>query len=229
MKRKILLFTIILVFTLNAVSASRFKFIFSKQTLPAFSDQSEKTGKVYCDTVGHWCNYAAERLHNENVFTGIKIGYHYYFMPEEYITRGEFLLYINAVLDIPQAKSQNLPFADKSSIPLWQLSTVASMFEAGYINGNIEKENIFFNHDEKISRLECAIILNNFLNLENDADNTGYYDSYLIPKYAVTAVKNVTDYGLMQGYEDNSFRPYVKMNRAMLADILCKLKDYTSK
>ncbi len=229
MKRKILSLILIMVFTLTVVNASRYKFIFSRQTLPAFSDQSEDTGRIYCDTSDHWCNYSAERLYNEDIFKGIKIGKKYYFMPEDYITRGEFLLYIDAVLNVPAAKSNNLPFSDIQSIPLWQIPTVSSMMEAGYINGNIEKGKLFFNSDEKISRLECAIVLNNFLNLKNKADKTTYYDGYLIPEYAVTAVKNVTDYGLMQRYEDNSFRPYVKVTRGMLADILCKLKDYTSK
>lgn len=229
MKRKILLLILIFTFVLTSVNASDFRFIFSKQTLPAFADQSEKENRIYCDTAGHWCNYSAEKLYDEGIFTGIKIGENYYFMPDDYITRGEFLLYINAVLNIPDAKSKILPFADKSSIPSWQLPTVYSMFESGYINGNVEKGNLYFNHDEKISRLECAIVLNNFLNIKSEKDATKYYDSYLIPKYAVSAVNNVTDYGLMQGYDDNSFRPYVKVTRAMLADVLCKLKDYNDK
>ncbi len=224
MKRKILLLLLLYTVTLTNVNASRFKFVLSDKILPAFSEQSEKSGRIYCDTQNHWCNYAAEKLYKENIFTGIKIGEKYYFMPDEYITRGEFLLYIDAVLEIPQSKSQSLPFTDKAFIPSWQFETVCNMFDAGYIHGNIEKNNLFFNHDEKISRLECAIILNNILNVKSTDTSTEYYDSYLIPKYAVSAVKNVTDYGIMQGYDDNSFRPYVKVTRAMLADILCKIK-----
>ena len=100
------------------------------------------------------------------------------------------------------------------------------MYESGIIKGNIENDNLYFNHSEKISRLECAIILNNMLGLENSFSATDYYDGYLIPSYAVTAVKNVSDYGLMKGYEDGSFRPYIKITRAMIADILCSTKDY---
>lgn len=225
MKRKIFTVFLLCIFTLTNVSASRFKFIFSNFfSTPAFSEQTEN--RIYCDTAGHWCNYAAERLYNEGIFTGIKIGDNYYFMPDEYVTRGEFLLYLDAILKTSSEKVTDLPFADANSIPAWQLSTVCSMYENGFIKGNIEKGNLFFNHDEKISRLECAIILNNMLGLENTVQSTEYYDNYLIPKYAVTAVKNVSDYSLMQGFEDNSFRPYIKINRAMLADILCKVKDY---
>lgn len=225
MKRKIFIILFLCTFSVTIVSATRFKFIFSDLfSVPAFSEY--KSEGIYYDIQGHWCNYAAERLYKEEIFTGIKIGDNYYFMPDEYITRGEFLLYLNAVLKIPAEKTSYLPFADTKSIPQWQLSTVCSMYESGFIKGNTEKGNLYFNHDEKISRLECALILNNVLNLNNTVKSTKYYDNYLIPEYAVTAIKNVTDYGFMKGYEDNSFRPYIKINRAMLADILCNVKDY---
>ncbi len=224
MKRKIMFLILILVLYITKVNASRFKFIFSERAVPAFSEQSEE--RIYCDTADHWCNYSAERLYNENIFTGIKIGKNYYFMPDEYITRGEFLLYLDTIVKTPSPKYETLPFADADSIPHWQFSTVCSMYEIGYIKGNAENGKLYFNYDEKMSRLECALILNNILNLKNKVEATDYYDNYLIPEYAVTAVKNITDYGLMQGYDDNSFRPYIKMNRAMLSNILCSVKDY---
>lgn len=224
MKRKFLTLSLLLLFSVQNASASKSDFILYDRILPAFSEP--KQDNIYCDTVNHWCNFSATRLYNEDIFTGIKIGEKYYFMPEEYITRGEFLLYMDAVLKTPSAENTVLPFKDVASIPHWQISTVQSMYKLGYISGKLEKSNLFFNHDEKISRLECAIILNNILGLKNSAQSTEYYDNYLIPKHAVTAIKNVSDYGLMTGYEDKSFRPYVKITRAMLADILCRVKDY---
>ena len=224
MKRKCLILVLFLFLGTVSVNASRFKFIFSQRSIPAFSEQTDES--IYCDIKNHWSNYSAERLYNENIFTGVKIGDSYYFMPDEYITRGEFLIYLDAVLKTPSSNIKTLPFADAKLIPDWQFKTVCAMFDAGYINGSTEKNLLYFNNDEKISRLECALILNNVLGTKSKAKTTDYYDNYLIPKYAVNAVKNVTDYGLMQGYEDNSFRPYIKINRAMLAEILCKVKDY---
>ncbi len=226
MKRKILALLFLFTFVTSNVNASKFKFILQDfLTKPAFKETEQKE-QIYIDTKTHWCNYAAERLYNEGIFKGIKIGETNFFMPDEPITRGEFLLYLNTILNKSTSKTINLPFADAASIPSWQIPTVCAMFEAGIINGNIEKDKLYFNHSEKISRLECAIILNNMLGLENSYSSTDYYDGYLIPSYAVTAVKNVSDYGLMKGYGDGSFRPYIKITRAMLADILCSTKDY---
>lgn len=225
MKKKIFLLFFLFTFSANLVKAYEFNFLFRNFfSLPSFSSKSSDI--IYRDTEGHWCDYAAKRLYNEGIFTGIKIGSDYYFEPDEYITRGEFLLYLNAVLKKQPKSTASLPFSDAHTIPEWQLPTVNIMHESGFIKGNIENGLLFFNHDEKISRLECAIILNNILELNNDEKDTAYFDNYLIPAYAVTAVKNVSDYGLMNGYEDNSFRPYIKITRAMLANILCNVKDY---
>ena len=228
MKRKIFILFFLWVFLTTGINAAAFDFLFPKITnIPAFSKNTEE--EIYCDTIGHWCNYSAEKLYKEGIFTGMKIGDNYYFSPDEYITRGDFLLYLNAILKIPASSREKLPFADLSSIPKWQLTTVQTMYDNKLIRGNIEKGKIFFNYDEKISRLECAIILNNMLGLKSPKETTDYSDNYLIPDYAVSAVKNVSDYKLMQGYEDKSFRPYIKINRAMLADILCKVNDYNKK
>ena len=169
------------------------------------------------------------RLYEEGIFTGLKIGNNYYFGPDEQITRGEFLLYISAVLGTENTSSGYLPFEDFNSIPTWQRSAVTSMFNAGIIHGNSENGKLYFNCDEGITRIEAAQILNNILNLDSEFKQTDYSDSYLIPKYASGPVKNVTDYGLMRGYDDKSFRPYIRITRGMLSDILCNLKDYCEK
>ena len=224
MKRKISVLLFLFTFVTSNVNAFKLTYdgVFVK---PAFKE-TDKAEQIYADTNTHWCNYAAERLYNEGIFKGIKIGETNFFLPDEHITRGDFLLYLNTILKKNSSKTINLPFADTSSIPQWQLPTVCAMYEHGIINGNIEKDKLYLNCDEKISRLECAIILNNMLGLDNTFSSTEYSDSYLIPKYAVTAVKNASDFGLMKGYEDGSFRPYIKITRAMLADILCNTKDY---
>lgn len=226
MKRKIsiilLLFTLI---TQNVQASIIDSLIYVFSAKPAF-EETQTASRIYDDTQNHWCNYSAERLYNEGIFKGIQIGDKSYFMPDVYITRGEFLLYLNTLLQKDTSSSVTLPFADASSIPVWQLPTVSAMYKAGIIHGNTEKQKLYFNHDEKISRLDCAIILNNMLNIKNNDSKADFYDSYLIPKYAVGAVKNVTDYGLMNGFEDQSFRPYIKITRGMLAEILCNVKDY---
>ena len=50
-----------------------------------------KSGVTYSDTQGSAAAAAAQRLAEEGVFTGAKIGEQYYFEPDKTVSRGEFL------------------------------------------------------------------------------------------------------------------------------------------
>lgn len=227
MKRTLFILLLILSFSAVNVNASRFRFILNPLTQKASSDNVDTN--IYCDIKNHWCAYGAMRLYKEGIYTGIKIGKNYYYQPETPITRGDFLLYVNSIINMPEDSSFALPFGDSSSVSYWQKPVISAMYRAGIIKGNLERDKLYINSDQHITRLECAIILNNILKGNKDYAPNDYSDSYLIPKYASSSVKNVTDYHIMRGYEDKSFRPYIKVTRAMLADILCNLKDYCEK
>ncbi len=222
MKRNFFIFLLFL----NITSVNAYAFSFNvTETKKNNVSSIEENQSIYCDINAHWCKESAEELFKDDVFKGIKIGGNYYFMPDEPVTRGEFLLYLNAVLNIPTDSNKVfLPFNDTKLIPSWQYPTVGLMYQKGYIKGNLEKTGLFFNGDEKISRLECTLILNNIFKPAKNSKPLSYSDEYLIPTYARTAVENITERNLIKGYDDNSFRPYIKITRGMLADILCRIK-----
>ncbi|MBR0278296.1 MAG: S-layer homology domain-containing protein [Clostridia bacterium] len=223
MKVKFLVLFLTVFFIFINVQASKFKFVFA----PGNIEQNVVGGNViYCDTEGHWCRKSAERLYKENIFSGIKIGDKKYFEPERQITRGEFLLYVSAVLKTNTGKKINLPFDDVSSVPYWELPAVQCMYEMGVIKGNSDDGKLTFNHDEYVTRVEAAQIINNIIGQRAYSDEEHFSDSYLIPRYFADAVNNVSGCGIMQGYGDKSFRPYVNITRSMLADILCRLNDF---
>ena len=120
MKRKISIILLLFTFITQNVQASFIDSLISVfSAKPAFKE-TDTTKHIYVDTQNHWCNYAAERLYNEGIFKGIQIGDQSYFMPDVYITRGEFLLYLNTILQKDISETTTLPFADAGSIPSWQ-------------------------------------------------------------------------------------------------------------
>ena len=95
MKRKISIILLLFTFIATNVQASIFNSVISIfSAKPAFKE-TDKSLHIYEDTQNHWCNFAAARLYNEGIFKGIQIGDKNYFMPDDNITRGEFLLYLN--------------------------------------------------------------------------------------------------------------------------------------
>lgn len=226
MKRKIFCVLLLTVFLSQNIYASNFKFIFSQKSKPVFK---EDVKSIYADTENHWCEKSAQKLFDENIYRGEQIGKNYYFNPERQVTRGEFLLFMSALLNKKYQNENKAPFSDYDIIPFWQKQTVNGMYNDGIIFGNDENGKLYFNYDEKISRVEAAGIISRAVGIREDKSETNYSDSYLFPKYASEYIKSVNICGIMKGYEDKSFRPYVKVTMAMLADILCNLKDYCEK
>ncbi len=229
MKSKLIISVVILSLFNTNIYASNFRFILSDKIKPAFSSSDEMNeAKTYCDTDGLWCESSAKRLFDEGLFEGIKIGKYRYFQPDEEITRGDFLLYLETVSPAPKTEDVSAPFEDFALVPYWQRRVLIDMYNAKVIRGAMEGGKLYSNFDENISRLEAALVISNALGLEKGA-NTAYTDSYLIPKYALDAISSVTKSEIMKGFSDGSFRPYIKVTRAMLADIICNIEDYKNR
>ena len=230
MKKKILICLLALTFFHTNIYASRFRFILNDRIKAVSSDRSDTDFEgIYCDTNGMWCENSAERLYREGIFEGIKIGNYRYFQPDAQITRGEFLLYAETVSDLADGIIKQVPFDDFPVVPVWQQRIVSKMYGAGVISGAVEGGKLYGNFDEQISRLDAAQIISKALKLPPSASADSYSDSYLIPSYASEAVRSVSESKIMKGYGDGSFRPYVKVTRGMLAEILCNAKDYSAK
>lgn len=228
MRKKLIICVIAASLFHTNIYASKFRFILNSQIKQAVSTSAEsQTEEIYCDTKGLWCASSAARLYTDGIFEGIKIGEKRYFQPDVQITRGDFLLYLETVTNVKQTNLKSAPFEDFPLIPVWQKNTVLNMYDAGIIHGAVESGKLYCNPDEYISRLEAAQIIANAFSLKAQSkDGSKYSDSYLIPKYSADAVCAVTENNIMNGYTDNSFRPYVKITRGMLADILCRIRDF---
>lgn len=229
MKTKLIISVVILSLFNTNIYASNFRFILSDKIKPAFSSADEANeAKTYCDTDGLWCESSAKRLFDEGLFEGIKIGKNRYFQPDVEITRGDFLLYLETVAPAQKSEADAAPFEDFALIPYWQRRVIVDMYNAKVIRGAVEGGKLYSNFDENISRLEAALIISNALNLEKGTD-VAYTDSYLIPKYASEGIASVTKSEIMKGFSDGSFRPYIKVTRAMLADMICNIEDFKNR
>lgn len=227
MKKKFLICLAALILFHTNIYASRFRFILNDRLKTVSSEVSdEDSDGIYCDIKGSWFENSADRLYGEGIFEGIKIGKYRYFQPNVQITRGEFLLYIETVSNVTESDGGRVPFEDFPIVPTWQKRIVQKMYNAKVISGAVEGGKLYGNLDEQISRLDAAQIIFKALKLPQNTKDLPYSDSYLIPSYAKDAVSSVSECEIMEGYADGSFRPYVKVTRSMLAEILCNAKDY---
>ena len=186
------------------------------------------SGIQYEDMKTHWGRVSAETLADDDIIRGVRISNKYYFYPDTELTRGDFILYLTAALDIgADQPDKEAPFADKADIPAWMLKQVTAAYDAEIIKGVSEGDKIYLRPYDKLTRIEAIEILNNALKPDTKSTKEiEFSDKHLIPEWSVDAVKNMTEYGLLKGYDDKSLRPHVRITRAMSAEFIKQMVDY---
>jgi hypothetical protein len=201
---------------------------------PAATPEPEPTappvnGFRYEDMVGHWGETSAVTLANADIMKGIKISNKYYFYPGTELTRGDFIMYLVSTLglDVSAEAETPTPFADEDDIPSWMKLQARAAYDAEIIKGVLEDGKVYLKPDDKLTRIEVISILNNTVKPNTDAaEAIAFADKHTIPAWAEDAVRNMVQYGILKGYDDNTLRPNVKINRVMSSEFLKQILDY---
>lgn len=158
------------------------------------------------DYVGHWAEAVIQKWLDMGYITGYPDGT---FRPEEFITRAEFVKIVNNAFGFEE--TAKIAFIDVK-VDNWYYEEVQKAYKRGEIIGVSERE---FAPDDYITREQAAIIMSRLLKLEaNEKGADLFYDSSKISSWAREYVGAVTEYNLIKGYEDNTFRPQNNINRA---------------
>ncbi|MFC5406998.1 fibronectin type III domain-containing protein [Cohnella soli] len=179
----------------------------------------------FSDLAGHWATAFTERLVGMHVIQGYP---DQTFHPNETVTRAQFAKMLAEALGLP-ATANATDFADDDEIPDWSKSAVASAAKLGLISGYPGQGAMRFRADRTISRAEMAVMIARALSAggngaEGAAGGTARFkDSGAIPEWAQAAVETAVSAGILNGYEDGTFRPYVQATRAEAAAMIYKL------
>lgn len=186
------------------------------------TDSSGLKPLKYEDMLTHWGAYSAGMLASRGYVIGEDYGSHFYFRPDEKITRFEFVLMVNAIFGVEPADSlANCPFSDKN-VPSYVMRVGAAAYEYDVIAGSKGTDGrLYFNPYEPITRAEAITIIDYALRLDSyGVDEAEFADKNAIPDWAMQSVRNLEAYGIIQGYEDNTLRPNVKITRAQAAEMV---------
>jgi len=125
----------------------------------------------------------------------------------------------------PEQPKPEEPEPEKPQVKLldiaahWAEPYIIQAIEYGFVNGY---EDQSFRPDNKVNRAEFAAMISRALQLEADGESMGFNDSNDIPDWAVPYVSALTQQGLLNGYEDNTFRPGKQMTRAEVIVMLIR-------
>lgn len=99
---------------------------------------------------------------------------------------------------------------------MWYSKSVAFMLEKGYMNGVSDKE---FAPNGTLTRAQLVTILHRISGLPSGAYQTSFTDVYS-GKWYTAAIEWAVATGIIQGYEDNTFRSEQAVTREQIALIL---------
>lgn len=175
------------------------------------------TTKKFKDIKGHWAEAYILELANKDGISG-QDGY---FMPEDSISKAEFITMVVNNLNI-EASEISLPFEDITN--QWFKPYIQSAYDYGLISASEE-----FNPNEPITRLEIVKILSEAIKINMPLPV--YHDALLfedcdeLTDEEVVQVRLLNKLKIMNGLSGSSFGPNLSATRAETAVIMTKIKD----
>ena len=116
--------------------------------------------KQYADTVSSDCRFEAEWLRNTGIFTGETVNGQFCFSPAESVSRGQFLVMLMEVLELPVDRSATeTGFLDES--PQWLRPYLAAAMRSGIVSGYPAEGGVEFLADRAVSADEAAAMIRN--------------------------------------------------------------------
>lgn len=186
-----------------------------------FSENTKTAYTIPKDAQKHWAKEAIEYCLSKGYFKDIVKDQK--FEPEKQITRGEF---ITVLARFAGAKESNA----KTSFTDIDKNMYYAPFVAWAKENNITAGtgNGKFSPDKPISRAEMTTMLYRFLksikiDLKSLDKNIDFKDKDKIPSWAKEAIKEMVDFGILNGNDDGTFNPMGKFKRCQMSQIIYNL------
>lgn len=176
------------------------------------------------DDISHlaWAKDSIMKLYNKNI---ISPSADKKFRPNDTVTREEFVKMIVGAFNITPHQGGS-GFADAAS-GAWYEPYITAAKQRNIIMGD---ENGNFGVGKSITRQDMAVIIYRTFNamniwLNTPADVKSFTDSDMISDYAVQPLRIVQGAGIINGFEDGSFRPLENCTRAQAAKVIAELME----
>ena len=141
------------------------------------------------------------------------------FEPDRMISREEFLKMVLNAFGL-KTGGATCDFADVPE-DSWYYGYVATAYQLGIVNGVGDGK---FGSGQPILRCDMAVMIQKAAEAANLNRNAGvekqFADEADIPAYAIESVKNLSGLGVINGFEDNTFRPADEASRAQAVVML---------
>lgn len=170
----------------------------------------DKEKPIFTDLNGYdWAKEAIEGLYFAGIINGMD---EKTFNPSGNVTREQFCKMVVQLFGVLEYDTDtSFKDVDKNA---WYAPYIVSAIKAGYVQG---QSNEYFGVGESIMRQDMATILYRAIGPQNSSAILDFTDKDSIASYAYDAISELVGLGIMNGYEDNTFKPRGTATRAEAA------------
>lgn len=177
---------------------------------------------VYLDMLDKEEYNAAIAMTAMGVMNGRLLGDDTYFLPDEKVSRSEFVTMAMKCAGIRADSSLSESyFDDDDDIPISLKSYIATAQRLGIINGDFKEGGLTFAPNEEITRYEAAKILAGIIGFSDDGEESVFAENYDVPVWARAGVYAMCSLGIFE--ESDSATLSETLTRADTADYLYKM------
>lgn len=183
-------------------------------------DNNDKNSSVSSDTelfsdIGNysWASEAIEGLYYAGIINGMEEGI---FNPAGNVTREQFCKMVVQLFNVLDYEESIDTFIDVDPNG-WYYPYICSSVKSGYVQGQSSE---YFGIGESIMRQDMATILYRALGSQGKSTVLSFTDNEKIADYAKEAIAEFVGLGIINGYEDGSFKPRGTATRAEAAKVI---------
>ena len=162
----------------------------------------------------HWCFKPINEFVKKGYLNGYENGE---FKPDDPVTRAEFVKIVLTALGIEKGGVSG--FLDVAE-DAWYAPYIAAAAKNGLIRGYGD----MFSPNDIITRQDAAVILARYIGASATED-ISFSDAGEIAEYAKDAVALLSQKSIVNGYDDNTFRPAGKITRAETVQVVYSLLE----
>jgi hypothetical protein len=167
---------------------------------------------------------AAVALTAMGVMDGRLLGDDSYFLPDEKVSRAEFVTMAMKCAGIKADTTiSNSYFDDNSDIPTSLQGYIATAQRIGIINGDFSNGKLMFHPNDDITKYEAAKILASIIGLSEDEETKVFAEDYNVPVWARVGVYTMCSLGIFS--EADSATLTASLTRADTANYLYKMME----
>lgn len=176
---------------------------------PIFGDQK---------SISAWAVTAVQDAFDKGLMEGVSTS-GLTFAPKEYITRAQFAaLLLRLTNNTPAVTAGVSPFSDVKQ-EAWYYGAVLKAKELGILEGVTATT---FKPNGQITRQDMAVMISRAFKLQDSSSTLTFKDKASISSYALQSVNEVTERGLMTGF-NGAFDPTAAVTREMAAVVSVRL------